>query len=378
MLAPSFEYILPVIRGIQAGREYYVSMFPVRLLPKIFPLETEEILPELRASRVINKNRIPKIAKYILDNPKNYTFTAISASIDADIIFEPIGTDAEERKIGRLRVPMDAKFTINDGGHRRAAFELALKENPDLGYETVAVILFLDIGLERSQQICNDLNSYAVQLEPSLSILYEYRDKIAKIVREVIKEVQVFSQLTDKSNSILSSRSSKLFTLGNIYDANLDLFANSKDKLQQQIEIAISYWNTVSSYIPDWQQVLQRQVSASEIRREYLHCHSIALTALGRVGESLITNYPDNWQELAPKLLKINWIRSNPDWEGCIMVRGEISKSRNSIIFLSGYIKSVLGLPLTVEEEKLVKEKIKEKVKNYRGDRLGVDISVSG
>lgn len=372
MLAPSFEYILPVIRGIQAGREYYVSMFPVRLLPKIFPLETEEILPELRSGRVVNKNRLPEIAKYILDNPKNYTFSAISASIDADITFEPIGTDAEARKIGRLRVPMDAKFTINDGGHRRAAFEMALKENPDLGYETVAVILFLDIGLERSQQICNDLNSYAVRLDPSLNILYDYRDEKVKIVREVIKQVQVFSRLTDKTNNILSSRSRKLFTLSNIYEANQALLMNNKDKLPQQIELAVCYWNTISSYIPDWQQVLQGQVSAGEIRREYLHCHSIALTALGRVGESLITNYPDNWQTLAPQLLKINWIRSNPDWEGSIIVRGEISKSRNSIVFLGGYIKRVLGLPLTVEEEKL------EKVKNYRGDRLDRDISVIG
>ncbi|TAG01836.1 MAG: DNA sulfur modification protein DndB, partial [Oscillatoriales cyanobacterium] len=37
MSTPSFEYILPAIRGIQAGREYYVSMCPVRFLPKLFP-----------------------------------------------------------------------------------------------------------------------------------------------------------------------------------------------------------------------------------------------------------------------------------------------------------------------------------------------------
>src|SRR4028118_2006760 len=107
MSTPSFEYVLPVIRGIQAGREYYVSMCPVRLLPKLLPLDNREVPAELRTHHLVNRNRIPEITAYILNNPKNYTFSAITASIDADIKFEPIGIEAEGRKIGRLRVQME-------------------------------------------------------------------------------------------------------------------------------------------------------------------------------------------------------------------------------------------------------------------------------
>jgi len=57
-----------------------------------------------------------------------HTFGAITASINAKITFESVGSEAETRNIERLRVPMDARFMINDGQHRRAAFELALKE----------------------------------------------------------------------------------------------------------------------------------------------------------------------------------------------------------------------------------------------------------
>src|SRR5437870_9539 len=32
----SFGYVFPAIRGIQARREYYVSMCPLRLIPKLF------------------------------------------------------------------------------------------------------------------------------------------------------------------------------------------------------------------------------------------------------------------------------------------------------------------------------------------------------
>jgi DNA sulfur modification protein DndB len=354
MSIPSFEYVLPVIRGIQAGREYYISMCPVRFIPKLFAIASEEIPPEMRARRSLNKTRVPEIARYILNNPKNYTFSAITASIDADITFEPIGTEAEGRKIGRLRVPMDAQFAIHDGEHRRAAFELALKENPELGYETIALILFLDIGLKRSQQMCLDLNRYRVPFDPSLTILYDHRDEKASLVRAVIKEVPVFRTLTDMERTNLSSRSGKLFTLSSIYNATLALLANHENaQLEQQIELAARYWNTVTRYISDWEKVLQKKVNAGEVQRDYVHWSAIALAGLGRVGASLFSIYPENWDEHLGGVTQIDWSRSNPDWQGRIMSKGGISQSQTSVSQMTAYIKKYLGLPLTSEEERL-------------------------
>ncbi|MBD2125670.1 DNA sulfur modification protein DndB [Microcoleus sp. ZQ-A2] len=371
MPIPSFEYVLPVIRGIQAGREYYISMCPVRFIPKLFAGNDEEVLPEMRARRTSNKTRVPEIARYILDNRKNYTFSAITASIDADITFEPIGTEAEARKIGRLRVPMDARFAIHDGNHRRAAFELALSENPELGYETIALILFLDIGLKRSQQMCLDLNRNSVPLDPSLTILYDHRDEKASLVRAVIKEVPVFRTLTDMERSTLPSRSGKLFTLSSVYNATLALLADCQnaevknppdsplkggmleEQLSKQIELAAQYWNTVTRYIPDWEQVLEKKVSAGEVRRDYVHCHAIALSGLGRVGASLISIYPEGWDEHLGGLAGIDWSRSHPDWQGRIMSKGGISQSQTSVSRMTAYIKKYLDLPLTLEEEGL-------------------------
>ena len=124
---------------------------------------------------------------------------------------------------------MDAQFMIHDGQHRRAAFELALRENPDLGYETVAVVFFLDVGLKRSQQMFTDLNRYAAQPDPSLNIFYDHRDKKALLVKGVVKEVKVFRTLTDTERSTLTTRSGKLFSLSSIYNANLALLLNHKD-----------------------------------------------------------------------------------------------------------------------------------------------------
>ena len=349
----AFEYVLPVIRGIQAGREYYVSMCPVRLIPKLFSLDDEEIQPEMRAQRTINRSRVSEIARYILNNATNYTFGAITASINAKITFEPVGSEAETRNIGKLRVPMDARFVINDGQHRRAAFELALKENPELGYETIAVVFFLDVSLKRSQQMFTDLNRYATHPAPSLNILYDRRDKNAILTKEVVKEVKVFRTLTDTERSALLNRSGKLFTLSSIYNANLALLTNHKNnELDRQIELAIRYWNAVSTYIPDWEQVLQRQVSAGEMRCCYIHSHALALAGLGGAGAILLSIYPHDWAHLGG-LQQIDWLRSNPDWEGRIMSSGRISKSRTSVSLMTAYIKKHLNLPLKPEEERL-------------------------
>src|SRR5258708_36519063 len=114
---PSFEYVFPAIRGIQAGREYFVSMCPMRLIPRIFIFDEDELKPELRAQRILNRARVPEIARYLLRRTKNYTFSAITASVDGHVRFEPLGKDEAERSVGSLHIPMSAKFVINDGQH---------------------------------------------------------------------------------------------------------------------------------------------------------------------------------------------------------------------------------------------------------------------
>ena len=89
----TFEYTFPAIRGIQAGREYYITMCPLRLIPKIFLFDEEELSPEIRAQRILNRARVPQISQYIVNNPKDYVFSAITASIDGSVDFESMDKD---------------------------------------------------------------------------------------------------------------------------------------------------------------------------------------------------------------------------------------------------------------------------------------------
>src|SRR5215469_5092233 len=194
-------------------------MCPLRLIPRIFLFDEDELRPELRAQRILNKARVPDIARYILRNTKAYTFSAITASIDGEVHFEPLGSGGAERSVGELRIPMNARFVVNDGQPRRAGIEAALRDNPELGDETIAVVFFLDVGLKRCQQMFADLNRYAIRPTSSLSIVYDHRDEHAQVAKVLLHKVPVFSDLTETERSTISNRSIKLFTLSGIYHA---------------------------------------------------------------------------------------------------------------------------------------------------------------
>lgn len=56
----NFSYRFPVVKGTQAGREYYIAMVPLKMLGRLFPIEEEYVLPEYRAQRKLNEARFQK------------------------------------------------------------------------------------------------------------------------------------------------------------------------------------------------------------------------------------------------------------------------------------------------------------------------------
>ena len=321
--------------------------------PCIFLFDEDELKPELRAQRFLNKARLPEIAGNILGRTKEYVFSARTASIDGEVHFEPLGPAEEARSLGRLRIPMSAKFVINDGQHRRAGIEGALRENPDLGDETIAVVFFVDRGLKRCQQMFADLNRYAVRPTTSLSILYDHRDEDALITKTLLQKVPIFTELTETQRSTISNRSIKLFTLSGIYHATQALLAGlAKEPLEDRINVAASFWNEVAKHIADWTLAKERKVSAAELRRDYVHSHTLALAALARAGRDLLVKYPRDWKQKLSRLASIDWSRTNSKlWEGRAMSAGRLSKKTVNVILTGNALKKQLGLKLTAEEE---------------------------
>ncbi len=350
-----FEYVFPAIRGIQAGREYYVSMCPLRLLPKIFLFNEEELVPELRAQRLLNRGRLPEIARYIVENRESYVFSAITASVDADVRFQPTEGSSERSLVGLLHVPMNARFIINDGQHRRAAIETALRDAPELADESIAVVFFHDKGLQRCQQMFADLNRYAVRPARSLSVLYDHRDDKAMLAKMVVAQLPAFRGLVEMERSTLSPRSRRLFTLSAIYTATGSLLENlDVEEPEERARISACFWAGVTAQMPDWQAVQDGRMTSGEVREGYIHTHGVVLHALGVVGNAiLLENKPVNWEKRLAPLRQMDWRRTSPGWEGRATLGGRVSKSFQNVILTANALKTKLSIPLGADEQRL-------------------------
>ncbi len=355
----TFVHSFPAIRGVQAGKEYYVSMWPLKLVVRLLNGDNEEIPPELNAQRTLNKTRVPEIASYIISNRSSYGFSSITVSVDGQISFKPHALDGIGSSLGSVQIPMDAKFIINDGQHRRAAIEKALEECPDLAHETISVVIFVDEGLVRSQQLFADLNRYAVRPTRSLNILYDHRNPTSRLAKEVSENVEVFQGMTETAKTTISNRSRKLFTLSGIYQATLKLLDKGKNSevSEDETQLAILFWNIVANQIPHWKQAKKGDVSSHELRNDFIHAHGIALQAIANCGYYLLSKQPKQWEKKLLSLQSIDWRRSSAKiWEGRALTAGRLNKSSNNVTLTSNLIKKTMGIPLTDPEKKIEAE----------------------
>lgn len=333
-------FIFPAVKGTQAQREYYTSMVPLEVIAKIFQFAGEELPPDVRSQRILNKSRIPEIRDYILANPDSYVFSALTVSVDGTMEFQAVSDAAPQ--IGTLRISMTSRFLINDGQHRRAAIAEAIKINPALKNEHISVVFYQDEGLLRSQQIFSDLNRYAIKPTKSINILFNSREESSIVAKRVIEEVAVFKGLVEKERTAISNRSKALFTLSAIGTATSELLAGLDLPLQEKIALAKDYWSAVGRYIPQWNQVKTGEIKSSDIRKDYICSLSITLVALGYAGNAIVQQHPGTWKDTLKKLSDIDWRKTNPEWDNLVFVNGRVAANRSTQKAMSNHIRDRL------------------------------------
>ena len=342
----NFVYRFPAVRGIQAEKEYYISMVPLKMLPKLFPDNEEYVPPEYRAQRKLNESRVPVISRYILSNRNNYVFSALAASIDGEFSFVSTGNDST----GMLEVDMSSRFLLNDGQHRKAAIMDALGEDPSLGDETISIVFFRDKGLEKSQQIFTDLNKNAVKTSKSISELYDSRDELAVLTRKTIAQIPFLNEYTDKEKDILGKYSSNLFTLNTFYIANHNIL-EKKSCDDKDREFLYKYWNEVTASMLPWQELAKKEITKVDLRENYIATQGVVVQALGKIGRYFYTHSDEEFHRYISKLGIVNWRRSNPEWkQRAIKANGRIITNKKAVMYISNEVKNILGIELSPQE----------------------------
>ena len=339
------------VRGIQAENEFFVITCPLRSISKLFTDESVALQPEIRAQRTLNRARIPVLKNYILNNPKEYIFSSLAASVDGEMKFVPAPHLGPDGTVGKLYVSLDARILVNDGQHRKRAIEEAIKEKQSLGYESISIVFFSDRGLKRSQQMFADLNKNALKPSKSLSILYDHRDSFSQFVVKLAGGIDVFRGRVDFERTSIGNRNVKVFTLNGILDATKKFLGIGRTRRLTAEEMirATLFWETVTNSIPEWRNLIRGRIQPKKLRDEYVHSNTNCLNSLGIVGRVMQETYPDEWQKKLRGLRNIDWRRDNKLWEGKLLQGGWMVRTTSGIELGANAILRECGVPLSKE-----------------------------
>ena len=344
----------PAMRGAIGQRTYYSCLMKLNAIPKMFTFQDwAEFTPEDREQRILNRKRIPEIAKYMLDNEDGYLFASITASYKCLVEFRPVDGDG----LGVLEMEFeDANFVINDGQHRCAAIAHAVKANPALGEETISVLLFPYESRERVQQMFSDLNRFVVKTSKSLDILYDKRDPLSLVTLDVCERVPAFKGMVDKDAVSLPVRSPKLFSLAALYDGNEELLKATREKEDHShnelVNTAVDYWTAVAKVMPEWQRAKDGDLKALDLRQQNISSHAVVLRALGAVGGELMSEDPSGWRGRLLDLSGVDWSKKNREWENICIIANSVVSNRQARLATKAYLNRKLRLKLTDAEER--------------------------
>jgi DNA sulfur modification protein DndB len=344
------EVHVPAMRGKMGTRTYYACLMPMSAVPKLFKFtDWAGISPDDREQRVLNTKRVPDLAAYITENEDDYLFSSITASYKSEPMFEPFAPGMD---IGVLKLQLEDELIINDGQHRAAGIVKALTAGTNFGQDTLSVLLFPWESTARVQQMFSDLNRFVQKTSKSLDILFDKRDDMAAATLAMMEKVPIFKELTEKEKVSLEVKSTKLFTLAALYDANVELLkGHDKHDIVANAALLTDYWTEVAKHMPDWTKVLSGTKLAIEVRQEKISSHSTVLRALGGLGVDLLGSAAD-WKAALSGLEAIDWSKKNPEWDNICIIANSVVSNRQARAATKAFIKSKLGLGLTEGEQR--------------------------
>lgn len=360
----SLPYLSPtkslvVIRGRQAGREYFMAMCQLSFVAQNLSTGSINMPTEKIIQRPVNKARIPKIAEYLIDYHDDYILPPIIASIDGNVRFEPISAEDSNMQVGMLHIPESCGFIINDGQHRCAAIKQAIMSKPELKRETIGVVFYIDRGVKRARQIFSDLNGHPVRTNQNINATFDSRQYLPKITKLVIDDSKLLNNRVELLASGCAIGSPRLFTISAVNKANgLLLDGLFKKDIEQDSMLCLRFWHVLELNLPGVKDLLLENLTARQIKEKYFYCYSIGLQSLAGVANYLIKTDQQNWESTFGAISSINWQRDNAAWEGRAMSGGRLTTGGNHPTLTLNYLKRSLGLKLS-NDEQVIEDQLK-------------------
>ena len=225
---------IPAIRGVIGDMVYFTttltfSQVAERVKKIDDELHTSASLKE-QLQRALTSN-YQSISDYIISQKEHFFNSLVLAIYDGDPEWNEMEVNFKGEdfySMGFLKLNGEEKIFPVDGQHRVEGIKDALKRAPELGDESISVILIghhkNKEGMEKTRRIFSTLNRYAKPVSPGDIIALDEDDTVAIVTRNMLEAFPLFMNENisdDKATKAIAEKDTKSFTsLIKLYETN--------------------------------------------------------------------------------------------------------------------------------------------------------------
>lgn len=340
-----FSIKLPAVRGLQGGRTTYSAQIPMRMVERLLQLTEEDLPPEMRAQRVLNKKRASQIADYMIANPVSYVLPSLTLMLKAEddrdaAIFKKANEDDLYCNVGTLNLPLDARLMVADGQHRRAGIVEALKrvsvQSDSVAHDTINVTIYPYNDLRAAQRMFHDINANAKKITGSLLDLYDHSDPWAWMARQVAKHC--FPGLIEMEKASVGKQPSILFTLYHLKRAVTTILNNTrlspKDEdfpgMDEVGAVLLDLFNPTIKNMSEWNPTSNGSTMFDMGRESQVCGHSVFLEGLSEVLRQTLDRTKEEREDWLSRLDDFYWEKEF--WENVCVIQGRMAKTRDNVM----------------------------------------------
>lgn len=393
--------VFPAMRGQIGDTEYYCVVMPASWVSNnlVIPSEMsewEDETVEEKYQRVINYRRVcSQIAPYLASDPHRFFGALIVTAINPDnMAWESVGGlvptgsipnlyRQPSTELGFLTLSGTEILVPLDGQHRLAALKFAitgkdnegepiedLTPNPGVGADLIT-LLIIRHDRERARKIFNKVNRYAKPTSKADNLITSDDDFLAVLARELATD-PFTTRLVNVSSNTIAANAPHVTTLGTIYSilelvlADLGLPVDhlpEKPKQKLARKQSRDFFMSLSGELGVFRQALadpgvDGDEARIELRRNNLLMKPFAQVAVAGAVLMLHQFGENGGRQIDvnaafKKLEKLDWSRSNDEWQGVLLYGDKIRSGSTARRFASKYVAYRLGAafdPGTLED----------------------------
>jgi len=364
----------------QGSRQFVSTAFPIRQVLASLRVDhasrggsVSEVLAA--TNRPVMAEHVSAIADYLVENVGGkYILPPMTLNVQQTIsVYEP---DYEsELKPVYLVIPMTAKLSVTDGGHRtngiiRALHNLSNEKRDQFSQDAVSVMITLESNAEQVHQDFADC-SKTKALPPSQLAAYDRRNPANGLVIDLIRGCPLFKDKIDSTSKTLSKNSNHIFLTNQVRQLVKELLvgdygladaafeSKAKDILGSSETDAYraegarftEYVNRVTETIPVLRKIAATPTTGIERNqiKDYRDKGYICLTAtglviIGRIGHELFKKQNSGWSQVVDRFAEINWERDAEIWRGNIVRDDKMTTQRAWVKVAAEKVRRAVGL----------------------------------